>query len=350
VTTIDLIDLDRLRAWLAGQGLPTAITDVRPLTGGSQNIVVRLALDGTPLVLRHPPAHPRPHSNRAIAREMRVLQALSGTDVPHPRFYAGTEDPAALHGAVFYLMAEVDGVNPAVELTPAYDDPRVVQAVGPAVAVAAARLGDLDPAFVGLGDLGAPGFLQRQIDRQLTAWEGLADLPGHDPAWLSRVPETADWLRTHLPTGTPPGLTHGDLHLSNLLLRRDRAEVAAIVDWEMCTVGDPLVDLAWLVLCWPGKDEPALVRTGDLLVDLPGMASRSEVVAAYAAASRRDTGTLPWYLAMVAFKFGIVVEGTYRRSLGGKASAELGAYSHDLARRLMVLADEVTRGRDPVAE
>jgi aminoglycoside phosphotransferase (APT) family kinase protein len=353
MTTTDTgIDLEAVIRWLDAQGLPADVTDVEPLSGGSQNIVLRLRVGGTPLILRHPPRHPRPHSNNAIAREMRILRALAGTGVPHPAFYAGAEDPDVLGGATFYLMEAVDGFNPATEVPPAYTaDSALVGALGPAIARSLAGLGELDPQTLGLADYGRPdGYADRQITQQVTLWESFNGQPGYDPDWLPEVAQTAAWLRAHAPVPGRAGIVHGDYHLSNLLLRRDRSEVAAIIDWEMSTLGDPLFDLAWLVLTWPRLDGPAEVATGDRLVEVPGLTSRADLVEAYAAASSRAVDDLGWYLALAAFKFGVLVETTHLRSVVGKADPAIGAYTHDLARHLLTLAADVTRGRDPVAE
>src|SRR5919206_364708 len=160
--TVTADDQAAVQRWVREQGLGSEVTDVEPLTGGTQNIVVRLRVDGRPMVLRRPPLHPRPTSDKTMLREIAALRTLAGTDVPHPGFIAGCEDLDVL-GVVFYLMEEIDGFNPDSE----------------------------------------------------------------------------------------PGIMHGDPHLSNVLLRRDKPELAAFVDWEMCTVGDPLLDLGWLLICWP---------------------------------------------------------------------------------------------------
>src|SRR5918994_3649047 len=113
-------DQAALQRWVRQQGLGSTVTDVEPLTGGTQNIVVRVHIDGQPMVLRRPPLHPRPTSDKTMLREIAALRTLAGTDVPHPGFIAGCEDLDVL-GVVFYLMEEVDGFNPGNEMTDAYD-------------------------------------------------------------------------------------------------------------------------------------------------------------------------------------------------------------------------------------
>lgn len=340
------IDLDAVEGWLAANGHPSQITDVEPLAGGSQNIVLRLRLDDQSLVLRHPPPHPRPHSNRALVREMDVLHALASTSIPHPRLYAGCRDESVLGGAVFYLMQAVEGFNPGVQVPASYTtSPELVRAVGLEVGGVLADLGEVDPVAIGLPELGDPDtYLDRQIDNALTTWRGFAGREGHDPGWLPEVEETADWLRARRPAPTRHGIVHGDYHLSNIIVGETRPEVAAIVDWEMSTIGDPLVDLGWLLLAWPGQREAALLESGKYLVGLDGMISRSDLAEAYAKRSSRTLDQLDWYVVLAAFKFAMIVESTYFRSLEGKASRQLGTYVHGLARNLMLAASGTANG------
>jgi aminoglycoside phosphotransferase (APT) family kinase protein len=137
---------------------------------------------------------------------------------------------------------------------------------------------------------------------------------------------------------------HGDAHLNNVLLSRDRPEVAAFVDWEMCTVGDPLVDLGWMLVCWPSGDDP--LSSGQALAALGGLATRRELLDAYLSAGGRQTVHLSWYLTLACFKLGTVIEGTWARYLAGKATREAGEYLHASAIRLIGLGAEIADGRD----
>src|SRR6188472_67895 len=119
--TLSEADQAALQVWVRQQGLGSIVTDVAPLTGGTQNIVVRVHIDGRPMVLRRPPLHPRPTSDKTMLREIAALRTLAGTPVPHPGFIAGCDDLDVL-GVVFYLMEEVDGFNPGQEVAPAYVD------------------------------------------------------------------------------------------------------------------------------------------------------------------------------------------------------------------------------------
>nr|WP_222132089.1 phosphotransferase family protein [Pseudonocardia sp. C8] len=326
-----LVDLDALVRWGRDAGLPEGpVTGVARIGGGTQNVVLRLTWAGRDLVLRRPPEHPRPGSDRTLRREMQVLSALAGTGVAHPAFVAGCTDPAVL-GCVFYLMEAVDGDNPGDGLGPLYTgDPAARHAAALDTAAALARLAAVDHEAVGLGDLGRPeGFLARQVPRWLDHLASYDEVPGYRGQRLPHVDVLAAWLEEHRPPPARPGLVHGDYHLNNVLFDRTAPRVAAIVDWEMCTVGDPLLDLGWLLVTWP-DDGPDPVAGGPL-ARLGGLPSRDELVAAYARHGDRDVSAVDWYTVLAGFKFAIVVEGTYVRSLTGQAAPETGLRLHRAA-------------------
>jgi aminoglycoside phosphotransferase (APT) family kinase protein len=349
VPTLTDEDQAALRVWLRATGLGSRVGDVEPLTGGSQNIVVRLNVDGRPMVLRRPPRHPRPTSDKTMLREIAVLKTLAGTPVPHPAFIAGCDDLGVL-GVVFYLMEDVDGFNPGNEMAQAYvDDPVKRHDVGPAYAASLAELGNATWDGTPLAAIRRPGsFLARQVPQFL----GLLASYRHDayePEALPAVTDLATWLEANRPPDREPGIMHGDAHLNNVLLRRDRAELAAFIDWEMCTVGDPLLDLGWMMVCWPS--EPNTIDAGAQLAALGGLASRRELLDAYEAASGRSTSgwgwSLAWYKALACFKLGIVIEGTWSRYLAGQASREAGERLHESAASLIALGTRVSKGDDP---
>ena len=342
--TLDDAAVAALGGWVRRQGIGSVVSDVEPLAGGTQNVVVRLRVDGRPVVLRRPPPHPRPNSNRTMAREIAVLRTLAGSAVPHPEFVAACEDLDVL-GVVFYLMEDVDGFNPATEVAPAYiADPQLRHRVGLNYAADLARLSTADWQGRPLQQLHRPGsFLARQVPN----FVALLDSYRHEryqPETLD-VGRLADWLVAHRPPDGEPGIMHGDAHLNNVLLRRDVPEVAAFVDWEMCTIGDPLLDLGWILVCWP--DDPDPINAGRELAALGGLPSRTELVTAYADAEGRSTENLDWYVAMACFKLAIVIEGTYSRFLAGQAHRDAGERLHDSATRLIGLGVRVTAGDNP---
>jgi aminoglycoside phosphotransferase (APT) family kinase protein len=190
-----------------------------------------------------------------------------------------------------------------------------------------------------------PGsFLARQVPQFLA----LLDSYRHDryhPDALSGVARLADWLEDNRPPDGEPGIMHGDAHLNNVLLRRDTPEVAAFIDWEMCTIGDPLLDLGWILVCWPDPPDP--INAGRELAALGGLPTRTELLAAYADAGGRPTHRIDWYAAMACFKLAIVIEGTYSRYLAGRAHREAGERLHDSACHLIGLGARVVAGDNP---
>ncbi|MBB3754136.1 aminoglycoside phosphotransferase (APT) family kinase protein [Mycolicibacterium sp. BK634] len=330
--------------WLRERGIGSGISDVEPLTGGTQNVVVRLCVGGRRMVLRRPPPHPRSNSNRTMQREIAVLKTLAGSSVPHPEFIAGCEDLDVL-GVVFYLMEDVDGFNPLTEVAPAYvADRRMRHQVGLNYAADLARLSAAPWQGRPLEQLHRPGsFLARQVPNFLGLLESYRH-EGYRPETLD-VGRLAGWLEDHRPPDGEPGIMHGDAHLNNVLLRRESPEVAAFVDWEMCTIGDPLLDLGWILVCWPEDPDP--INAGRELAALGGLPTRTELVTAYADAGGRPTEHLDWYVAMACFKLAIVIEGTYSRFLAGQAHREAGERLHDSASRLIGLGVRVTTGDNP---
>ncbi len=344
--TLDDTAVAALKSWVRAEGLGTDVTDVVPLAGGSQNVVVRLRVDGRPLVLRRPPPHPRPNSDRTMQREIAVLTTLAGSSVPHPQIVAACEDLEVL-GVVFYLMEEVDGFNPGNEITAAYvDSPAMRHQVGVNYAADVARLGRAAWQGSPLEAWKRPGsFLERQVPQWRTSVAAYRAQDGYAHDSLPGVDELCDWLETHRPADYVPGIVHGDIHLNNTMLRRGEPEVAAFVDWEMCTIGDPLLDLGWMLVCWPVDPNP--LGSAGYLAELGGLATRTELLEAYQAAGGRSTEHLDWYLALACLKLGVVIEGTWARYLAGRASREAGERLHSSAVTLMGLGSAVAAGDNP---
>jgi aminoglycoside phosphotransferase (APT) family kinase protein len=329
----DLVDLGKLGDWMDAQGLePGEITGAEALPGGTQNLLLRFRRASRTYVLRRGPRHLRRLSNDVMRREARVLQALAGSDVPHPRFVAGPGEPetGVAGDAVFYLMDPVDGFNPAGGLSPQLRDvPDAGRQIGLHMADAIAALGAVDHVAVGLADLGKPGnFLERQVPRWMGELDSYGELEGYPGPDIPHLDEVAAWLDANRPAEWRPGILHGDFHLSNVMIANDRPEVAAIVDWEMCTIGDPLLDLGNMLGTWPIGPEGDTTGFGGVGGGVPGLPTPAEVVARYAEHSDRDTSAISWYTAMACFKLGIVLEGTHARACAGKAPKPVGDLLH----------------------
>lgn len=324
------IDLVALGAWMDGQDLPAGpIGAVEPLVGGTQNVLLRFERGGTTFVLRRGPWHLRRTSNDALRREMRVLAALAGSAVPHPELLAACPDESVLGGdAVFYLMEAVDGFNPTITLPALHAGDRDLRhAMGLAAVDALAALGAVDHVAVGLGDMGSPaGFLERQVPRWLAELDSYGVHEGYPGPSIPALHEVATWLDRNRPARFIPGLSHGDYHLANLLYRPDGPEVAAIVDWEMCTIGDPLLDLGWLLATWPTGDQGGI--GGGLVSTDGGLPTAGELVARYAEGTTRDVSAMVWYEVLACFKLGIILEGTHARACAGQAPVAIGDLLH----------------------
>ena len=317
------------------QGLGDGPIDtISAITGGTQNIMLRFTRSGREYVLRRGPLHLRPVSNSVILRETRVLRALADTDVPHAALIAVCEDTSVLGDAVFYLMEPVDGFNAGAGLpAPHATNSDLRHAMGLSMAGAAARLGAVDHVAVGLADFGKPdGFLERQVPRwfsELESYSKFDNYPGPD---IGDVDAVATWLREHQPSTFTPGIMHGDYHAANVMFAPHGPDVAAIVDWEMCTIGDPLLDLGWMLATWyrPGL-EPVLPNE---FMTAGGLATPAELVEHYGRNTDRDLSNINWYAVLACFKLGIILEGTNARAAAGLAPREIGDTLHTATVRL----------------
>ncbi|MFI0412302.1 phosphotransferase family protein [Actinomadura sp. 3N508] len=331
-----LVDFDVLARWMDGRGLPVGpFEDVRPLAGGTQNTLIRFRRAGRDYVLRRGPSHLRARTNDVLRREARVLAALDGTGVPAPRLIAACPDESVMGGAVFYLMTPVDGFNPTVTLPePHAVDESVRREMGLNAARALSALGAVDHEAAGLGDFGRPaGFLERQVSRWLSELDSYGKLDGYPGPGIPGLDDVARWLEERRPLRWRPGILHGDYHLANLMYSFGGPEVAAIVDWEMCTIGDPLLDLGWLLATWPDPSGDGASLAGPL-GEAGGLPSADALVAAYAenpdAVAGRDLSSITWYAVLACFKLGIVLEGTNARAHAGKAPRETGDLLHSI--------------------
>lgn len=318
------VDLARLAAWMDDRDLGAGpITSVTELTGGTQNVLLRFSRSGRSYVLRRPPLHKRRNSDETMRREARVLAAIAGTDVPHPDLIAAEESVDVL-GAAFYLMEPVEGFNPAGGLPePHRSDPAMRRAMGSSMVDAVAALSRVDHEAVGLGDFGRPdGWLERQVPRWRGQLDGYSEMDGYPGPDIPGVDRVADWLEGNQPEEWTPGLIHGDLHFANVLVHHHGPELAAVVDWELSTIGDPLLDLGHLLATWPGD---AAGGVGDGIADLPG---KAELVARYAERGDRSVDDVDWFHVLAAYRLGIILEGTHARAFAGKAPAEIGDLLH----------------------
>ena len=341
--TVPFLDEDRtarLVAWMDAVGLPGtgAPLECRYLSGGSQNEIYELRRGDLHAVMRIPPTGAPADRDKGIVREWRIIEALDGTDVPHTAAIAVCEDTSVL-GRTFYLMGYVDGWSPMGLKGgpwPAPFDTDVTARQGLAYELidGIARLSTVDWKARGLADLGRPeNFHERQVDRWLGFLERVKrrDIPG--------LHEASAWLRAHRPLDYVPGLMHGDYQFANVMYRHGApATLAAIVDWEMGTVGDPKLDLAWVVQTWPEQTTDGDGTIGGY-VDMSGMPSRSQVLARYAEVSGRQVDDIDYYVVLARWKLAIVLEQGYQRAGDSPALQAFGPIVLDSMRAAAELAE-----------
>ena len=343
--TAGLVDEARLGQWMDRQDLPGAGEPVtsRFISGGASNEIFEIRRGEFCAVLRRPPRVVPKGRNETMLREYRVLEALNGTDVPHPEAYAACSDPDVI-GSAFYLMSLVDGWSPMnTDGWPAPFDTDLDARYGLGIELVdgIARLARVDWRARGLEGFGKPdGFHDRQVDRWLSHLNAIQfrDLPGLDV--------TSEWLRNHKPSHWEPGIIHGDYQFANVMFAHGApARLAAMVDWEMSTVGDPLLDLGWVMMGWtdPGED-----RTKGY-VDCTGMPSRDEMLEHYATVSGRSVDEIDYYVILARFKLAIVLEGGYARVVSGEAdnpsTAAFGPVVLDMMAGAAELASTTPLGR-----
>jgi aminoglycoside phosphotransferase (APT) family kinase protein len=338
-------DRRRLATWLVHQSLVDRRSDltIERIGAGNQNMVLRLGGGAQRMVLRRPAPVVPPGRNDAMAREFRVLSALEGTGVPHARPLALCTNHEII-GATFYVMTEVDGWSPAAAMDwpepfRAGSDPRTRRQLALELVRGLATIAEVDWRAQGLSDFGRPdGFHDRQVGRWMSHWKQFRfrDIPG--------IEEAAAWLTEHSPTTWTPGLMHGDYSFLNVMFSNDPdPSLAAIVDWEMATIGDPILDLAWLARQWPETPDEVHTR----FVDYTGMPLRDEIVQLYSDQTGNTLDDLLYYEVLANFKVAIVLEGGYARYLKGDVDNPKVAYYDEAILKAGRVARELIARRSP---
>ncbi len=312
-----LIDVSKLEAWMDRQGLPGrgAPLEVRSISGGASNEIFELERGDERMVLRRPPRKVPKGRNETMLREYRVLAALEDSDVPHARALGACDDTDVL-GASFYVMNFVEGWSPIStpgEWPAPFDlDLPARKGLAHELIDAIAALGQVNWRAAGLEGFGKPeGFLERQVDRwyhHLSAFQ-FRPIPGID--------EAGEWLRGHIPRSYTTGIIHGDYQFANVMFHHGApAKMAAVVDWEMATIGDPLLDLAWVLMGWPQDPDEDVDQS---YVDYAGMPGRDELMHRYASRSGLPVDEIDYYIVLARFKMAIVLEQGYARFVKGGA-------------------------------
>ena len=314
------IDKDNVTAWFEAN-----VSDVAPplsfelIAGGRSNLTFRVSdAAGHDYVLRRPPvSHVLPTAHD-MGREYRIISALGPTPVPVPPALGYCEDEA-VNGRPFYVMGHVDGhiLRDATIAEKVLDEDQRRVAGNDLVDVLA-EIHSVDVDAVGLGDLGRrEGYIERQLKRWYSQYRASNDLIGRT---VPAVDEVHDFLAARIPEQGPATIVHGDYRLDNTMLGDD-GRVKAVLDWEICALGDPLADVGLLMVYWsePGDTDPAL---GVAPTALPGFPTRAELRSRYAERSGRDVSALDFYVAFGYWKLACILEGVYSRYLGGAGGGD----------------------------
>ncbi len=317
------INADAVTQWILAErpGLATPL-DFRLITGGASNLTFAVTdQTGTKLVLRRPPTGhilPRAHD---MGREHRIISALQDTDVPVPGVIGLCTDDS-VNGADFYVMDFVEGAIIFNEADGHAVDPELRPVMVNSLTDTLAALHRIDPVAVGLGDLGRT---EDYCARQLRRWKRQVD-DGSD-----RVIPLFDDLHQRLlktvPAQQGAGIVHGDYRLDNTMMGHD-GSVAAVLDWELCTLGDVLADVASMAMWW-GDDPRATGRLRDVPTKAPGFGSRSEMLERYGQNSDRDISDLPWYVAFQFWRLAAISEGVRVRYAAGAMGDQDGTADSD---------------------
>ena len=346
----ELANPERLAIWLDEHipELGNGPLRIEQLHGGTSNVILTLDRGERTMVLRRPPPVPPPGSERTVLREARVLTALNGTNVPHPHCF-GSCDDAHVIGVPFYVMERVEGW--AAELRgeriyhrAPFDTMPCEYGIAYAMVDSLIALANVDYRAVGLEGFGRPdGFLERQVDRwdrQLDSYAELYNypgrhIPGHDYA--------RDWLRANIPDDFRAGIIHGDVGTPNALFAFDRpARLTALIDWELSTIGDPLIDLAWFTNKLRDCDNPE--RTSEnVLYNIENFPTRPELARYYAAGTGRNLSHFDYYCILALFKGGCILEYKVAQAAAGILPEATGRFFDKLVLGNFAKAEELAR-------
>lgn len=345
-----LYDPERLTTWLDAHVLElgNGPLEVGQIHNGTSNVILTLRRAGQEMILRRPPAVAPPGSEKTVLREARVLTALNGTAVPHPHCYAACADPEVI-GVPFYVMERVEGW--AAELRDGhiyhrapFDKAPDEAGIAFAMVDGLIELAKVDYLAVGLEGFGKPdNFLARQVDRWERQIRSYPELYGSDWRELPGFAYARDWLRANLPADSHTGIMHGDVGTPNALFAVDKpARLTALIDWELSTIGDPLIDLAWFTGRLRDEDRPDEIGE-NVLYNSANFPTRQELARHYAAGTGRDLSNFAYYCVLAAYKGGCILEYKVAQSAAGILPEETGVFFDKLVRASFTRAEAMAR-------
>jgi aminoglycoside phosphotransferase (APT) family kinase protein len=307
-----LLVLDPLLAFLDARGLGDGEPEISAIGDGHSNATYLVQRGDVRFVLRRPPRPPIPPSANDMLREARVLSALEGR-ARVPRVLAVCEDTGVI-GAPFYVMEMVEGDVVTTAMPDALDTPGERLRTAHELIDALVEIHGVDWRAAGLEGFGKPeGYLERQLRRFLGLWDH------NKTREIPAVEVVGDWLKANLPASPPATIVHGDYRLGNVLLAPAApARIAAVLDWEMSTIGDPLADLGYFCTLYVERDDPSLGKfelSG--VTRQEGWPTRAELVARYEERSGRSMTDIRWYQTLALWKSIVFMEGNFRRASTG---------------------------------
>ncbi|MGB2949672.1 MAG: phosphotransferase family protein [Rhodococcus sp. (in: high G+C Gram-positive bacteria)] len=334
------VDFEAVSEWIGGLGIGAIAPLSFDRVGNGQSNLTYAVTDagGSRWVLRRPPLGSLLASAHDVVREYRILTALQNTGVPVPKMIAVCED-LSVSEVPLVLMSFVDGVvidsvSTAEKMT---EGQRA--AVGGAMAAALANIHRVDLDNVGLADLAShKPYAQRQLKRWTTQWQQSQSRE------VPAIDALTERLAGNIPVQSEVRLVHGDFHLNNVITSPSDGSIVAVIDWELCTLGDPLADLGGLLAYWPEASDP--VAGPFMASTLPGFPTRAELTARYAAETGRDVTDVGFWQVLALWKLSIIAEGVMRRAeADARNRADAGTPTttliDDILTRALSTADEI---------
>ncbi len=333
-----LVDVSRLRACLDPVLPLDEHIELSVLSGGRSNLTYLLRSDSQEYVLRRRPLGVVASGAHDMAREFRVQSALQDSDLPLAPVHGFFTDEDVM-GAPFYVMTRVHGTVFHHRADVAALNTDQARAVSEATVEVLDQLHRVDYDAAGLGNLGRPdGFVRRRIGRWLDQWHS----SDHRPHEL--VEPLGERLATLVPERTDASLVHGDYRLGNMMIDLSRQQsIAALLDWEMSTLGDPLTDLAHLLVYWD-RTRGRLTHESQTIAEQPGFLTSTQLAELYAHRSGRDLTNLDFYLAFEHWRAAIIKEGIYSRTRSGDQADDDGDDLGDTVARHLEEASEILNG------
>jgi aminoglycoside phosphotransferase (APT) family kinase protein len=336
-----LLLLEALGAFLDELGIaPGEPIEASTVGEGHSNVTFILDRGDRQIVLRRPPRPPWPPSAHDVLREARVMRAIHG-QVKVPAVLAVCEDDSIL-GAPFYLMEKIEGWVVGAAVPEVLDDPTNRRLLGEGLIDALVELHAADWVACGLEGFGKPsGYLERQLRR----FRGLWDF--NKTRELETVDRLAGWLEAKMPASGPATIVHGDYRLGNTMFGpTPPAELVAIFDWEMATIGDPLADMGYLTALWVDRaDTPGPYEAVSNYSREPGFPTRAELIARYEEASGRSLAEIRWYQVLAVWKSVVFMEGNYKRAATGATDDPYLASFQEGVPELAAYAEEIAFGK-----